>query len=288
MGATAHSFTVGDIEFITVADGTYPYTAEALFANAPKETAEQVVRDRGLKPEEMPLSFTALVISTSEHKVLVDTGVGARVSPSAGALPDSLRAAGISTEEIDTVILTHGHPDHVGGNLGSEQELAFPNARYVMWKTDWEFWTSESTLQKLAAGQLYGIAELDQWVGAAAGRNLPPIHAHLDLIEREAEIVPGVHALQALGHTPGHMGLVISSGGEHALHLADAVLHPIHLEHPDWSPLFDIDPDQAGATRRRLLDRAAADRCPVIAYHFPFPSTGRIAKSARGWAWEPA
>jgi glyoxylase-like metal-dependent hydrolase (beta-lactamase superfamily II) len=287
MDTKAHKFTVGSIECIPVADGTYLYTADALFANAPKETAEQVVREHGLQPEEMVLSYTALVIDTGEHRVLVDTGLGAGVAPSAGALSQGLAALGISVDDVDTVILTHGHPDHIGGNLGGESRPAFPNARYVMWSADWDFWTSESTLEKFAAGQMYGVAEVDQWIGEAAKTSLPPIQAQLELIERETEIVPGVHALPAPGHTPGHMGLVISSGDEQALHIADAVLHPIHLEQPDWYPLYDIDADEAAATRRRLLDRAAAEQCMVIAYHFPVPSTGRIAQRAKGWAWEP-
>src|SRR5215213_3541847 len=147
MDAASHRFMVGDIECIAVADGTMQYTADDLFVNAPKERAEQVVRELELLPEEIPLSFTALVINTGRQRILVDTGLGAGVAPGAGALLDNLRAEGIGPEDIDTVILTHGHPDHIGGSSDAEGNVAFPKARYVMWKDDWEFWTSESALR---------------------------------------------------------------------------------------------------------------------------------------------
>jgi glyoxylase-like metal-dependent hydrolase (beta-lactamase superfamily II) len=287
MSAASLRFMVGDIECTAVADGTLDYTADALFTNAPKESVEQVVREHELQPEEIPLSFTGLVINTASHRVLVDTGLGAGVVPSAGGLLENLRAEGIGPEDIDTVILTHGHLDHIGGNADAQGNLTFPKARYVMWKEDWDFWTSESTLDKLDAGQLYGAPELDAMIGASARQNLPPLLDQIDIIERETEIVAGVHAIPAPGHTPGHMGLLISSGDEQALHLADTVLHPIHLERPEWYPLYDLQQEQAASTRRQLLDRAAAENALVLSYHFPFPSLGYLSQKDKGWQWEP-
>ncbi len=285
---TSHRFQIGSIECIALADGTFLYTAGMLFANAPKETAEQALRDQGTDPKAIALAYTGLLIRTGRNSVLVDTGMGVGVAPTAGRLVESLRAAGIPPETIDIVVLTHGHPDHIGGSVDPEGKPMFPNARYVMAKTEWDFWTAESNLEKLAAGGVCGIPELDQFMVTCARRNLPPVARQMDFVEGEAEIAPGVRVVPAAGHTVGHLALLVSSGSEQLLHLADTVLHPIHLERPEWRSIFDLAPDRAATTRQQLLDRAAADKALVLAYHFPFPGLGHVTPRGVGWVWEPA
>jgi glyoxylase-like metal-dependent hydrolase (beta-lactamase superfamily II) len=149
-----------------------------------------------------------------------------------------------------------------------------------MWKDEWDFWTSEQAEEKLDE-------HVREVLLRVARKNLSPIQDRLDLIEREREIVPGVQAITAPGHTPGHMALAISSEGEQLLCISDAVLYPIHLEQPEWCAVVDLDPEQVVATRRRILNRAANDKDLVLAFHFPLPGLGHIVQRGDGWEWQP-
>lgn len=113
------------------------------------------------------------------------------------------------------------------------------------------------------------------------------LKGQLELVDHETEIVPRIQAIAAPGHTPGHMALAISSGGDQLLCISDAALHPIHLEQPEWYAAVDFAPEQVVATRRRLLNRAAAEKTLVLAFHFPFPGLGHVVQKGDGWQWQP-
>jgi glyoxylase-like metal-dependent hydrolase (beta-lactamase superfamily II) len=121
-----------------------------------------------------------------------------------------------------------------------------------------------------------------------ARRNLDPLKERLTPVEDSSEVVPGVHVIATFGHTPGHIALSVASGGEQLLHVSDAVLHPLHLEHPEWIPVFDMLTEQASASKHRIFNLAAEEDALVFAHHFPpFPNLGRIRKQAQGWRWQP-
>jgi glyoxylase-like metal-dependent hydrolase (beta-lactamase superfamily II) len=208
--------------------------------------------------------------------------MGTGVAPSVGNLLANLQEEGIEGADIDTVILTHGHPDHIGGILNAEGKPAFPNAHYFMTKEEWEFWESEPDLKQLKVDE-----HIKQIILTSAHRILPTIKNRLSLIEGEIEILPGISAVSAPGHTPGHMALSISSGNDRLLDVSDTVLSPIHLEKPDWIPVFDFNPEQAAVSKYKIFDRAAADKTWVFAFHFPFPSIGHVIKKEKGWQWKP-
>ena len=286
MATDIHRFKIGTCECAAVNDGTFAYhePAALLFPNAAQGPLEEALRAHDLHPEgwaEWVSPYTCLLIRTGSHHVLVDTGAG-DLAPTTGNLLGNLQAMGVEPRDIDTVILTHAHPDHIGGNVDAAGKPAFPTARYIMCRDEWDFWTSAPGLEALMVPE-----QIKELLLGFAQKNLPPIQGQLDLIEDETEIVPGVRAVPAPGHTPGHMAVAVSSGGEQLLCTADAALHPIHLEHADWSPVFDLAPDQAATARRRLFARAATEKALVLAFHFPFPGLGRVIEEGEGWRWVP-
>jgi glyoxylase-like metal-dependent hydrolase (beta-lactamase superfamily II) len=252
-----------------------------LFSNASVDSLALVRRRYHLPaPWEKWLSpYICLLVRAGKHLVLVDTGAG-NLAPTTGQLLPNLRAVNIGPEDIDIVINTHGHPDHLGGNVDADGISVFPKASYVITREEWDFWTSDRAERELTGHSREILLNI-------AHRNLLPIKDRLHLIEPETEIVPGITALSAPGHTPGQMALAISSGNERLLCLSDVVLHPVHLERIDWCSVFDILPEAVAGTRRRLLDMASVAKDLVMAFHFPFPGLGRVVRKGQSWRWQP-
>jgi len=287
MPAGSHRFQVGTLCCTVLSDGYVDHPTSWCFPNADPVELEQALDSHALPPERILFPYNCLLVETGRHVVLADTGLGA-ASNTSGAILARLEMAGIRPQDVDTVIFTHGHPDHIGGAVDLRNPSAptpvFPNARYVLSETEWDFWIDgRMDLRALPLG-----AEMKANMQLTARRNLTALRHQVELIDRGAEIVPGVHAIAAPGHTPGHLALLLESDGRQMLNLGDAALHPLHLKYPHWQNGFDLLPDQALATRRALLATAAAEEMHVMAFHFPFPSVGRIAaRSEGGWEWTP-
>jgi glyoxylase-like metal-dependent hydrolase (beta-lactamase superfamily II) len=277
---TVHKFVVGSIVCAAILDGISEATLENLFANVSLEIVTPVLaRDNLRREDSFVYPNTCLLVSTGGHRLLVDTGFG-DIEPGCGKLLSGLQELGVEPKDIDIVVLSHAHGDHISGNTDAEGRIVFPNADWVMAKDEWNFWTVPENL-----------AHLPPIYTDIARRQLPPIAKRLTLVDRETELVPGVFAVPLPGHTPGHMVVAVRSDGRELLYTADAMLHPLHVEHPEWCALEWADFDWEGVTRsrRQIYARAVAEDALVLAFHFhPFPSLGYIRQAGDGWRWETA
>jgi glyoxylase-like metal-dependent hydrolase (beta-lactamase superfamily II) len=271
-----YRFQVGKLKCVAVCDGGAQYSLESMVTNAPRSEVESYLSVHGLPTHMIATPYTYLYVDTGNHKILVDTGAG-NLFPTTGRLLQNLNRADISPDSIDTIFISHAHPDHVGGVLDDKGELNFKNARYFLWKKEWDFWFSEQAITQVA----------ETFITFARGK-LTPLKEKIVLVDGEDEILPGVHMIFAPGHTPGHAVIAFQSEGEQLLYTADTVLHPLHLERPDWIPVFDIQPLLAQVSKQHVFDLAAATKSLVLGQHFPpFPNLGHILKEEVGWKWQP-
>lgn len=282
---TFERFKVGDFECVSLSDGGLNYPVASLFKDVPLERAEAILREFGLPTTHVYLPYTLLYVDTSAHRVLVDLGVGrygelakkfmAPVDNSAlspGIVSRNIHAAGMRLDAIDTVIITHAHGDHVGG----QGELNLPNAQYFMWRAEWDYWFSDEAATK----QPPTFIEM--------ARLIELLRERMTFVEPGDEIVPGITAIATPGHTPGHLALSIKSNGEELLHLSDAIIHPVHLAYPDILLQFDILPELTIVSRRHICERAATSKALVFGHHLPpFPNVGHIVQKGESWRWQP-
>ncbi|RXF75367.1 MBL fold metallo-hydrolase [Hansschlegelia zhihuaiae] len=278
-------FRLGGFELTAVSDGVamidgpWPIVGE----DRPKEEVEALMRDNLLPPSRFQPGFSPVVIDTGREKILIDAGNGSQgflPPPAGGQLVANLRAAGIASEQIDVVALTHCHVDHIGG-LVQTGRAQFPNARYVVGETEHAFWKSDDRLSADKGSTEYKSAALFRDITPALGDRV-------SLVKPGADVVAGVSAVAAFGHTPGHLGFMIESGGKRLLVWGDCAHHEVaSLAHPEWSAFFDMDKEAGRATRRRIYDMAATERLPVLGYHTSFPSVGFVERAGGAFRWLP-
>ncbi len=279
--APAHRVSVGQIEVIVLDDGTFQGPASFFAINAtPGELAAEM-EERGLSPTDtIPVSIHPLLVETGGQRVLLDTGVGI-LNPVPGNLLAALAAEGIAPEEIDVVLLSHMHTDHFGGAVDASGAPVFPNARYLINAAEYAFWAAEPSLDELAIPD-----DFKAQLGPPTIAALTALENVLEQIAPGDQIAPGVIAVDAKGHTPGHLAVEIASEGEGMLHIVDAAHLPeFNLEHPGWFTAADNWPAWTVTTRQMLFDRAADEGLLVSTYHFPFPGLGRVTKDENGWVW---
>ncbi|MCA0871895.1 MBL fold metallo-hydrolase [Seohaeicola saemankumensis] len=264
----ARSFKLGEMTVTTLLDGSILRDgAKGIFGgNATDEQFAEVSAQNFISAEQAQFYFTPTLVDTGSALVLFDTGLGR------GGVVTALAAAGVTPDQIDVVVITHMHPDHIGG-LMTDGAPTFPNARYVTGAQEYNFWS------KMEAGNR---------VGDLVASNVTPLAEKTEFIEDGASVAPGVTAMAAFGHTPGHMVYHLESGDRRLVLTADLANHYVwSFAHPEWIVSFDSDKEAATASRRKVLGMLAADRVPMIGYHMPFPAAGFVETRGEGFRFVP-
>jgi len=259
LGSAYYRTALGDFEITVIRDAVSTLGLGTLVANADAEQVNAVLSNANFPTGEQSNNFKQLLVNTGDALVLFDTGLGSENSQ----LIPTLEMIGVAPGDVTHVVISHWHPDHVGG-VAPGGEIAFPNATYHMAQAEWDNINSNPDNQ----GFQGALATLQPLVDADV----------LVYFEDGAELLPGIEAVATPGHTAGHTGFLISSGGMRLLNTVDAIIHPvISTQRPEWFFGFDSDPEQAVETRRSLLDRAANEGLMMFGYHFPFPGIGVVA-----------
>ncbi|MEM6252773.1 MAG: MBL fold metallo-hydrolase [Cyanobacteria bacterium P01_D01_bin.156] len=282
--AAVYHFKVGEFGAMVVSDGTLSIPATFFVPNANPEDVATALTDHFLSPDNLLVHVNALYVETDEHKVLIDTGAGSLYGPTAGHLLDNLEAAGVPATDIDTVIVTHAHPDHIGGILDANGELRLPNAQFYVSQPEADFWLAD--IVEMPASLL----DEDTKAGlmATAKGRLTAIRDRTTFFSMGDEVIPNIQAVAATGHTPGQAAFLITSGEESLLATGDVFFSdPLNLENPDWEVVFDGDPEQGVNTRRELLETVTAERRLVLVPHMPFPGLGHVRTQDDAYGWEP-
>ncbi|MFL1876421.1 MBL fold metallo-hydrolase [Hansschlegelia beijingensis] len=276
-----YRYNVGSFEVTALTDGVARRPLDASFVrNAPVEDVRQALDQAFLSTDKVSIPFTCVVVNTGGRLVLIDAGTGGFLAPTAGQLYENMAAAGVDPKAIDMLLVSHFHPDHIAGLRLKDGTAAFPNAEVLVPQAEWAFWMDE--------GQMSRAPDALQPAFKMVRRVFEPMAREVRKFEREAELTPGITALPAPGHTPGHTAFRLSSEGKDLIIWSDVTNHPaLFVRNPGWHAVFDMDPELAETTRRRMLDMVAADRLPIAGYHFPFPAVGHIARRGTSYTFVP-
>jgi glyoxylase-like metal-dependent hydrolase (beta-lactamase superfamily II) len=269
--ATApHSFKHGAFEITVVSDGHLLLPTSFLAPTAPPAERAALLQAAGQTAEQYQSPTNITLIRAGTDLILVDMGSGDRFMPSAGELWDNLKAAGIDKAKITKVIFTHGHPDHLWGAVDEFDDPALPDATFYVGASEWDFWQGDDAVRGLPAERAGFVT--------GARRNYAAIKNKVKMFKAGEDIVTGLRAIATPGHTQGHISLELA-GGDGLIVGGDVLTHPlISFTHPEWRPIADHVPDVAVETRKRLLDRLAADRSKLIGFHLPYPGAGTVER----------
>jgi len=273
---------VGDAEVISLLDGVARRPlGEEFVKNAPLAEVRALLASQNLPTDYIDIPFTPFLVVAGNRRILMDTGLGEFGGPTTGKLLEQLRAAGFQPGDIDTVLITHYHGDHISGLRNKAGEYVFAKAKVMVPAPEHAFWMDDA---KMAAAP-------DGMKGAF--NNVRRVFAQmpaqmLATFEPGSEVAPGIRSVAAFGHTPGHTLFDLRSAGQSFVYLGDLTNVPaLFARNPDWAVAFDMDAEAARKVRRETFQRIVADNALAGGFHFPFPAFGRMAVAGNGYAFQP-
>lgn len=277
---SVNRFKVGELEVTTILDGVVRPDAikPPLCLDMSDEDIAALARANHLPAHGYEHPFAPTLVNTGSELVLFDVGFGANgPNDEVGLLQDRMAIAGYAPEDVDLVVFTHVHPDHILG-VSKEGEPAFPNARYAISQVEFDSWTSGEGIPESRAQNRQMFLDL-----------IAPLADRMTFLAPGQSVARGITALDAYGHSPGHMVFMVGDGDKQLMLLADLVVHYVFsLQVPEARVFFDDDPEAATRSRKRILDMVSTDGIPVIGYHLPFPALGYIDRAGSGYRWTQA
>lgn len=277
-----YKYKVGSLEVTAVYDGIWRKPHDPAFIkDVSVDDTKAALAKAGLTTEFMPIPLTVVVLQMNGRTIMMDAGSGVgQWQANATHLPANMKAAGIDYKAIDTILISHFHPDHVWGLMEKgTNDPVFPNAELIVNATEYNWWTDPSRQAKLPEGR--------KPAGKRIAENFPK-WKNWKLVADGAEVVPGIRLMAAPGHTPGHSVYHVDAGAEQFLVSADTMYVPALLApHPEWQGSYDQDGPMAIATRHRIIDQVIADNVRICGSHFPFPGTGSFVKDGNAYAFTP-
>ena len=273
---------LGDYEVTLLHDGALSFPLPPTFVtNVPPDQALAAAADAFMPAGKVTVPFNPTLINTGSKLVLIDCGNGPMADGAVGRLIPNLAAAGVQPGDIDVVVLSHLHLDHIRGLRSASGDVAFPNASIVAPEPEWSFWMNDDNMARATSPN-------DKNNFAGMRKTLTGLESRIEHYLWGKEVAPGITALGTPGHTPGHTSFAIASGSARMLVQSDVTSVPdLFLRNPDWHVMYDHDPDMAQVTRHKFYDMAVAEKMLVAGYHFPFPSAGHVEKAGAGYRLVP-
>jgi glyoxylase-like metal-dependent hydrolase (beta-lactamase superfamily II) len=272
-----YRFNVGGIEATVVSDGVIVAATRTTFVGPQAVDVERMMTDLFLPADKFVMDQNALIINTGDKLALFETGMASvKRTDDMGLLVGNIKAAGIDPRDIDYLIPSHAHIDHIGGILAADGTRNFPNAQIFISQADLEYWTNEGLAATPAEGSM-----------RAARKNLLPNRDRILFYSDGKEVIPGVVAMHTPGHTVGHTCFVINSGLDTLYFAGDLAHHNVIIENPRMEDIYDTDRQLGIQTRLKTMDMLAAQGMRTLVYHLPWPGLGHFVKRGDGFHFEP-